>query len=144
MGNTGDGPKANDCTEEAVNDINISNSCIIMESELLKKEEDVQTSKTCLLCEIEFPFSEYYTHYDKCRSKHTIRAIDIRRDKTYIFGGKMYTISAVERIGKRLPGGMPISVIVRLYCKDDQTSIRFAFRHDERFRIDANNCIIIV
>ena len=114
-----------------------------MESELPKKEEDVQTSKKCLLCEIEFPFPEYYTHYDTCRSKYTIRAIDIRRDKTYIFGGKMYTISAVERIGKRLPGGMPISVIVRLYCKDDQTSIRIAFRHDERFRIDANNCIII-
>ena len=57
----------------------------------------------------------------------------------------MYTISDIEHVFRRNQRRYSEvnSIIVRLYCDEDQTSIRTAFRGDSRFRVDENNYIII-
>ncbi len=59
----------------------------------------------------------------------------------------MYVISDIDRVVRRHRDRgrcSPVNYIfVRLYCDEDQTSIRHAFSWDRRFRLDENNHIII-
>ena len=107
-------------------------------------EEDKKIYKCCLWCQVEFISSEFWKHYDNCKRKNSISEIDIRRNQTYIKDGKKYRISDIERVFRRNRRlGEVNAIIVRLYCDEDQTSIRHAFRHDGRFKVDENNHIII-
>lgn len=110
-----------------------------------KKQEDKKIYKCCLWCENKFTWLEFWEHYDNCKRKKSISQIDIRRNQKYIKNGKMYTISDIEHVFRRNQRRYSEvnSIIVRLYCDEDQTSIRTAFRGDSRFRVDENNYIII-
>jgi len=113
--------------------------------EAQQKEEDEKIIK-CFICQMEIDRLEYYrNHYDECRRKNTIRALSVRRNRTYIKDGKKYSISDIEHVfrrGNRRTGEVN-AIIVKLYCDEDQTSIRTAFRWDKRFIVDKDNYIII-
>ena len=100
------------------------------------KLEENEKLKKCLLCEMDFSFTDYCDHYSDCREKNTVSAIDIRRNQTYIMNGKSYTVSGVEKDGVH-------SKIVKLYCHEDKAYFQTIFRWDERFRVDEKNNIII-
>ena len=113
--------------------------------ETQQKEEDEKIIK-CFICQMEIDRLEYYrNHYDDCRRKNTIRALDVRRNRTYIKDGKMYKVLDIVHAHRR--GGGRFSEInykiVELYCEEDQSKIRMAFRWDKRFIVDKNNNIII-
>jgi hypothetical protein len=110
-----------------------------------KKEENKKIFRRCSWCEIEFTWSEFWEHHDNCKRKNSISQIDIRRNQKYIKNGKMYTISDIEHVFRRNKhrSSQVNSIIVRLYCDEDQTSIRHAFSWDRRFKLDENNHIII-
>jgi hypothetical protein len=111
-----------------------------------KKENEVKNLVKCIICKMEIESIEYHRHhYDDCRRKNTIRAINIRMNQTYIKDGKKYRISNkghVFRRGARRCGEVN-AIIVELYCDEDQTSFRTAFRWDTRFIVDENKNIII-
>jgi hypothetical protein len=109
------------------------------------KEENKKIFRRCSWCEIEFTWSEFWEHHDNCKRKNSISQIDIRRNQKYIKNGKMYTISDIEHVFRRNKhrSSQVNSIIVRLYCDEDQTSIRHAFSCDRRFKLDENNHIII-
>ena len=112
-----------------------------------KKDDEVENLVKCIICKIEIDSLEYHRHhYDDCRRKNTIRALDIRRNQTYIKDGKKYRISDIERVFRRPPrlkSSEVNAIIVRLYCEEDQTSFRTAFSWDIRFVVDENKNIII-
>lgn len=107
-----------------------------------REEEDIIIEK-CFMCKMEFTYLEYHRHYYDCRRKNTIRAINLQKNKTYINNGKAYMISAVEHVRKKRMNGEVLSIIVKLYCDEDKTSIKMAFTWDKRFMVDENNNIII-
>jgi hypothetical protein len=106
-----------------------------------EKEEIIQ----CAWCLVEFAQREFWKHADDCRRQNSILQIDLRRNQKYVKDGKMYTISEIEHVFRRSNhrSGQVNSIIVRLYCDEDQTSIRTAFRSDKRFRIDEHNYIYL-
>jgi len=113
---------------------------------IIKMENEDEKIIKCFICQMEIDRLEYYrNHYDECRRKNTIHALDVRRKQTYIKDGKKYRILDIERVFRR--GNRRSSevnaIIVKLYCDEDQTSIRMGFRWDKRFIIDENNYIII-
>jgi acyl-CoA synthetase (AMP-forming)/AMP-acid ligase II len=62
------------------------------------ENEDEKIIK-CFICQMEIDRLEYYrNHYDECRRKNTIRALDNRRKQTYIKDGKKYRILDIERV----------------------------------------------
>jgi hypothetical protein len=115
--------------------------------ETTNKEENTKIFRRCSWCEIEFIWSDFWDHHDECRRKNSISEIDIRRNQKYIKNGKMYVISDIDRIVRRHKDRgrcSPVNYIfVRLYCDEDQTTIRYAFSWDRRFRVDENKHIII-
>ena len=111
------------------------------ETESKPPEETIK----CFICQMEINRLGYSNHYFDCRRKNTIRALDVRRNQTYIKDGKKYRISEIEHVFRR--GNHRArevnALIVQLYCDEDQTSIRMAFRWDRRFIVDKNNNILI-
>ncbi len=117
----------------------------MLEQRIEKKEEEKNIYKCCLWCEQDFTWTGFWEHYDNCKSKKSISQIDIRRNQKYIKNGKIYKITDIEHVFRRTKhrSSQVNSIIVRLYCDEDQTSIRIAFRHDKSFRVDEKNDIII-
>jgi hypothetical protein len=115
--------------------------------ETLNKEENKRIFKRCTWCEIEFTWSDFWEHHDECKVTNSISALDIHRNRKYIKNGKMYVVSDIERVIRRNRDQgrcTPVnSIFVRLYCDEDQTSIRYAFNWNRRFRVDENKHIII-
>ncbi len=121
--------------------------CKMIEQQIEKKEEAKKIFRRCSWCENDFTWSEFWEHHDDCKSKNSISEIDIRRNQKYIKNGKMYVISDIDRVVRRHRDRDRCSqvnyIFGRLYCDEDQTSIRHAFSYDRRFRIDENKHIII-
>jgi hypothetical protein len=102
-----------------------------------------QETRHCPCCLNTFTLTEWSKHYDPCRNKNTIHALSLRRNQYYIDDGKKYKISEIGHIFRRNQTRQINAVIVHLYCDEDQTTIRRAFRWDQRFRVDENNDIWI-
>jgi hypothetical protein len=69
---------------------------------IIKMENEDEKIIKCFICQMEIDRLEYYrNHYDECRRKNTIRALDIRRKQTYIKDGKKYRILDIERVFRR-------------------------------------------
>jgi hypothetical protein len=108
----------------------------------MENEDQLQTEKEeiiqCAWCLVEFAQREFW-------KQNSILQIDLRRNQKYVKDGKMYTISDIEHVFRRSnrSSGQVNSIIVRLYCDEDQTSIRTAFRSDKRFRMDEHNYIYL-
>jgi hypothetical protein len=112
----------------------------------MENDEENEKIIKCFMCQMDILRVDYYrNHYEDCRRKNTIRSLDVRRNQTYIKDGKMYKILDIVHVYRR--GGGRFSQInhkiVELYCEEDQSKIRMAFRWDKRFVVDKNNCIII-
>jgi hypothetical protein len=113
-----------------------------MLSNMTEPEPEPET-RMCACCLNTFILTEWSKHYDLCRSKNTIPAIVLRRNQHYIYDGKKYKISEVDHVYRRNHTRRVNAILVRLYCEEDQTTIRHAFRWDQRFRVDQNNDIWI-
>ena len=120
--------------------------CKMIEQQI-EKEVSKQIFRRCSWCENELTWSEFWEHHDDCKRKNSISEIDIRRNQKYIKNGKMYVISDIDRVVRRHRDRGRCSqvnyIFARLYCDEDQTSIRHAFIWDRRFRLDENKHIII-
>ena len=108
-----------------------------------QEQEQEQETRHCPCCLNTFTLTEWSKHYDPCRSKNPIHALVLRRNQYYIHDGKKYKISEVDHVYRRNNTRRVNAIIVRLYCEEDQTTIRRAFRWDQRFRVDQNNDIWI-